>query len=412
MTLSMAPSWITCQIGARENYSLARALHAQGALTRLVTDLWCPPHWPEGLRARLGRVGERSHPDLPAPYAWAPMGAALLREAGDKLARRTGWDQILHRNAWFQRRAAAYLAQLPATDPMTVFAYSYAAGDILRTAQDRGWKTILGQIDPGPVEARMVTQLYRDAGQAAQRQTIPDTYWDLWRRETELADLILVNSRWSAEGLQAEGVPAQKIRILPLAYEGGRPAGAARPAVTAFNTERPLRLLFLGQVTLRKGADLVLEAMRLCPDLPIELDIVGPLQIALPDWVAGDPRIRLHGSVPRSRVGDFYAQADLFLFPTRSDGFGLTQLEALSAGVPILASRHCGEVVRPGTDGILLDELNAPAVASTLTGLLQDPDRVSHLQLGAWNAPAFGLARLGQGLKALEAELHGAGSVP
>jgi glycosyltransferase involved in cell wall biosynthesis len=46
----------------------------------------------------------------------------------------------------------------------------------------------------------------------------------------------------------------------------------------------------------------------------------------------------------------FYERADLFLFPTLSDGFGLTNLEAQAWSLPIVASRFCGEVVRDGVN--------------------------------------------------------------
>lgn len=393
-------SWIVCQIGARENFSVARALHRQGGLHRLVTDLWCPQGWPAGLRDRLGRVGERGHPDLPDARVWAPMGPSLLREVSDRARRRRGWGQMMARNAWFQRRAAAYLRRCTPTAPATVFAYSYAAGDIFAAARARGWTTVLGQIDPGPVEARMVAQLYRDAGQAHVHDPIPETYWQAWRRETDLADRIVVNSDWSRQGLIAEGVPEEKIRILPLAHEGPR-VRTPRPPLPAFTPARPLRLLFLGLVSLRKGADLVLEAMRLCPDLPLHLDVVGAVQIALPDWVRTDPRIVVHGPVPRSRVADFYGRADLFLFPTRSDGFGLTQLEAQAAGVPVLASRQCGAVVRPGIDGIVLEELTAPALADALRRVLAAPETLTRMQRAVVTAPCFGLEDLATGLYAL-----------
>ena len=54
---------------------------------------------------------------------------------------------------------------------------------------------------------------------AGEWQPAPPEYWALWREECELADRIVVNSEWSREGLIRGGVPAEKISIIPLAYE-------------------------------------------------------------------------------------------------------------------------------------------------------------------------------------------------
>lgn len=394
MAEAVASSWTVCQIGARENYAVARALHRREALERLITDVWMPAGHPLA-RASAG-LAERQHSEIPRSLVCAPTGQAVLREGRDRVMGRTGWAQIMGRNAWFQRAAVSQLKRLTGSRPRTVFAYSYAAAEILAYAKQRGWQTVLGQIDPGPVEARLVRDLYLQAGDHS-HEFIPEAYWDTWRRETALADTIVVNSPWSRDGLVSEGVPAEKIEILPLAYEPVLSSASWDPPA-GYTPDRPLRLLFLGQVTLRKGVDLVLEAMRRLPDLPLHLDVVGPVQIALPDWVASDPRITLHGGVPRSAVGAFYAKADLFLFPTRSDGFGLTQLEALSAGVPVIASARCGAVVEEGANGHILSELSAEALAEVLAGLVQSPASLTAWRSAAQLTDRFSLETLGDSL--------------
>ena len=304
------------------------------------------------------------------------------------------------RNAWFQRIAARELRAIHGS-AHTVFSYSYAAGDVFAEAKRRGWRTVLGQIDPGPVEARLVTDLYKRAGQAHAHQPIPEEYWALWRREIELADRIVVNSAWSREALIAEGVPQDKIAIIPLAYEGKREA-PRRHLPAAFTNERPLRLLFLGQVTLRKGIGVIFEALRLLPDVAMSLDIVGPLQVDVPEAATNDPRITFHAPVARGETLAFYESADIFLFPTLSDGFGLTQLEALAAGLPVIASKFCGDVVREGVDGHTLASPEPRELAGLLRELVADPGRVNRLQgSAAVDAQRFGLDAIGRQLEDL-----------
>src|SRR2546430_17178244 len=76
-----------------------------------------------------------------------------------KTRRLSGWPLIIARNQWFQRKVVDYLSSsrfsVLGSQPI-LFAYSYAAMEIFRFAKARGWKTVLGQIDPGPVEEEIV----------------------------------------------------------------------------------------------------------------------------------------------------------------------------------------------------------------------------------------------------------------
>lgn len=107
--------------------------------------------------------------------------------------------------------------------------------------------------------------------------------------------------------------------------------------------------------------------------VPIRFDFVGPTTMAIPDDIASDPRVRFHGSKPHQVTGSFYEQADVFILPTYSDGFALTQIEARTMGVPIITSRHCAAIVRHGVNGLLLDDVSASAITSALMHCVHNP---------------------------------------
>jgi glycosyltransferase involved in cell wall biosynthesis len=184
----------------------------------------------------------------------------------------------------------------------------------------------------------------------------------------------VVNSGWSRQALEQAGIAPEKISVVPLAYDPPSEAGHFRRTYPqAFSKERPLRVLFLGQINLRKGLAPLLEAAQILRELPVEFWFVGPRQIAIPRDVAQAPNLRWFGQVPRSHVTRYYRNADLFVFPTFSDGFGLTQLEAQAWQLPIIASRFCGEVVREEENGILLSELTREAIAQALRRCVEAP---------------------------------------
>lgn len=386
-------TWIVCQLGARENYSVARALHRRGRLAALVTDFWIPHRHPLALASK--KLSQRYHEELKTAVVVAPNISATVQETTDRVLSRSGWAKIMAQNEWFQRSSIHYLNRFSVGSGSIIFAYSYAAGEILGFAKNRGALAILGQIDPGPVEARLVASVYAKAGDT--QEFPPPEYWTAWRREIDLADVVVVNSRWSMECLVEEGVAPEKIRIVPLAYETAEDSiDWLQPS--EFNFQRPLSLLFLGQVTRRKGADILFEAMERLPDAPIRLDVVGPIQMILPQTAIQDPRIIFHGGVTRGTVLEYYARADVFVFPTRSDGFGLTQLEAMAAGVPVVASRFCGDVVRDKIDGFVLDTLDGKTLASLLLSIVHNPAKVAELRANARLSPCFGIERLGASL--------------
>ena len=85
------------------------------------------------------------------------------------------------------------------------------------------------------------------------------------------------------------------------------------------------------------------------------------------------------GVVSRGEVAKYYREADVFVFPTFSDGFGLTQLEAQAWKLPLVASRFCGDVVRDGINGVLLREVSAEAIASVLLDFVRNPGRLPEM---------------------------------
>ena len=106
-----------------------------------------------------------------------------------------------------------------------------------------------------------------------------------------------------------------------------------------------------------------------------------------------------HGPVPRGAVHRYYRDADVFLFPTLSDGFGLTQLEAQAWGLPIVASPHCGAVVRHQVDGLVLEAVTGEAVAEAIRWCLGNPAALRDMSANARSGaarfqPAEILARL------------------
>lgn len=403
LTSGSTREWWCCHLGAREHYAVPRGLHRAGKLSALIADAWVRPGSIAGVLPgeAARRIRERYHPEL----ATVPVTDFTLSLVGSELKWRArglaDWHLAIERNRWFQRRAAAALDRADARAGL-VFAHSYAALEIFRTAKQRGSITILGQIDPGPAHFTLARQLaQRRPGYGNAPVEPPPDYFDDWREECSLADRIVVNSEWSRQLLERAGVASAKLSVVPLPYEPEATRPRTRDYPQEFSATRPLRVLFVGTASVSKGVPELLEAMRLVADLPIQLELVGGVGMRLPDATRRDAALKWTGPVPRSAVMERYRASDLLIFPSHSDGFGMAQVEARAWGLPIIASRHCGAVVTDGQTGWLLPEVSASAIAQVLREAVTEPELIRQYASGIAAAPVFSVTDFGRAMAAI-----------
>jgi glycosyltransferase involved in cell wall biosynthesis len=410
---SKTTKWLSCQLGAREYYAIPRALFRLTMLEQLVTDGWAAP---SSLLAKLSgsRLANRFHHELRHAPVTSFNLSLIAFEVLARARRLGGWRKIVARNRWFQQNVCSHLRSQPSTlkSQPILLSYSYTALEPFRHAKSQGWKTVLMQIDPGPEEERIVAEeVTRVPHSVGEWQPAPAEYWVWWRKECELADRIVVNSEWSRQGLMRSGVPTEKLSVIPLAYEppdaGGQKsgAGALRLYPDRFTKERPLRVLFVGQLNLRKGIARLLEAARMLRNEPVEFWMVGPVQVTNSKIIATEVRVKWFGPATRKQTDEKYRAADIFILPTLSDGFAITQLEAQAHGLPIIASKFCGEVVENGRNGIILEEPSATCIAAALGDCIADPNRLENLAAASHVANEFTIDALARRLEELGSTL-------
>lgn len=140
-----------------------------------------------------------------------------------------------------------------------------------------------------------------------------------------------------------------------------------------------LELLAVGDLTSRrKGVDVLIEALRLRPRLSCRLTVIGdgPGRRSLEASAAVDRRVRFVGALPPAGVRASYAEADVFLFPTRSDVFGLVLGEAMAAGLASIVSNAPGaraDLAVPGRNCIVLDSHDPDVWAAAIEDIHRSP---------------------------------------
>jgi glycosyltransferase involved in cell wall biosynthesis len=200
---------------------------------------------------------------------------------------------------------------------------------------------------------------------------MPQSYWDRRSAEWAAANLVLVNSEWSRDALVQQGVPAEKIIIVPLAIDLHH--SELPPPIEA---KGALKVLWLGNIILSKGIQYLVQAARLLETQKIEFLLAGPVGLEEQVVRTFPSNMRFLGRITRDELSQVYRQAHVFVLPTISDGFAVTQLEAMAHGLPAVVTPNCGRVVTHGMDGLLVPARNAQALADALAQLNANRDLI------------------------------------
>lgn len=208
-------------------------------------------------------------------------------------------------------------------------------------------------------------------------------------KEMELADLVLVACGFVEKTIR-EFLPEKRIAIAPYGVDaefwspvgeddrktGRRDNGTigglrSEDALLATSDSRratpPLRFIYAGQSSIRKGIPVLIEAWEKAQLRDAELLLVGSWQLAddrLKKLPAG---VRFIGPVGPEKLRELYLESDVFVFPSFFEGFGLVILEAMACGLPVIASDRsagpdvldeaCGRVIAAGDVEHLVESL-------------------------------------------------------
>lgn len=142
--------------------------------------------------------------------------------------------------------------------------------------------------------------------------------------------------------------------------------------------EGPLRVLFVGWMLEAKGVPELLEAASHFPD--VQFTLIGHYHTEFVDRIeeqleAARDHVTVLEPVPRNQMVGLYREADVFVLPTRREGFPMVILEAMAAGLPVISTPigAIPDMVRDGEEGLIVPERDSAALTAALTQLLGDP---------------------------------------
>lgn len=347
----------------------AAHFNAQGVLARLA---------PERIRVELAR---RDFAEVaPASHI---QSVARVRESVRTIAAKAKWQSLIEREAGWASVDKVYRAvdhtvarQLVRGDNVrTAYAYEDGALETFKAAQARGIARIY-ELPIGYWRAHR----YLCAEEARLRPQWAHTWHanmdsdeKVQRKDTELAlaSRVIVPSRFVAETLKEYPGTLPPVSVIPY----GCPPPIASNARNWYSSE-PLKVLFVGGLSQRKGLSYLLDAVQPLGDA-VSLTLIGTGAGAGKELLG--TRHRLLGSVPHSVVLEEMRRHDVFVFPSLFEGFGMVITEALARGMPVIITPACGpaDMIEDGKQGWIVPIRDSVTITRRLQQCIDAPETVS-----------------------------------
>lgn len=364
---------VVCFAGPRDRYEGAAALAESGQLQRLVTDAYFGAQaWHDYATGRIRHyIDVRRHPLIESPAVSVTARAFFWESVGrlswvDQQACRNRKDAAIGRNAaGVAERTGAHL-----------LAYSYYAGAAFNAGRDLRSR-LLFQVHPPVLPLR---RLYREeierepaacASLSAEMEMLPlDAHAEAEQAAPAQAQGILCASQFSRRTLLEAGATAP-IKVVP--YGVDATTYRCRDAAPTGK----FTVAFIGAFTARKGVLYLLRALRpLAAHVRLVIYTRAKIDPAFAAEFAGI-EVEVRAGLSDQALAADLARCHLMALPSIAEGFGLTIMEAMACGVPVICTHNTGgaDFITHGRDGFVIPIRDVTALKQLLELGLADRDR-------------------------------------
>ena len=250
-----------------------------------------------------------------------------------------------------------------------------------RAAKQLGIRTVLNHAT-GPVRdwVRIMEPEYARVGlKLADVCPYDDDYFSREDEEYALADFHCAASGIVRDQLAARGIPQERIWVVPYGADTNASTfhRAANPSPPPF-----FRILFAGQISLRKGIRTLLDALTLVNRPSWKIDFIGARSPECERDIAayrGTTPLHFHGAQPQEQLARAMRDSSVLVLPSIEEGFGLVVPQALNCGCPCIVSDRVGggDYVRHRQNGSVFPVSDASALAAELLWWEQHPARTA-----------------------------------
>jgi glycosyltransferase involved in cell wall biosynthesis len=241
-------------------------------------------------------------------------------------------------------------------------------------------------------------------------------FWQQIVKDCEEADVVMVNSFFVKDTFVENGFAPEKIKVVYLGQRedffglrqrrfdvsglmfdaGGGANSNLKPQTSN------LKLLFTGGFGFRKGGEYILEALKILKQrgVAFEMDVVGDyssagqlisryeaeLDISYASTIeprASNFKLTFHGPKAQDELKSFLANGDIYVFPSLAEGCAQSGMEAMAAGMCVVATHESGFPIMDGEDGYLVPSKDAKAIADRIMWLMDHPNEIDRVGANA-----------------------------
>ena len=220
---------------------------------------------------------------------------------------------------------------------------------------------------------------------ASEARRLQPLYRAVERRYLRGVDGVVCNSTVTRDVVLESGVAVDRTVVAPPAGDRFDPS-IADNRIAARAREKPLRVLFVGNITPRKGVDTLIDGLAVAGGdaeltvvgKPADEDYVSRCHDRVADHGVGD-RVTFTGGIDDDALVAAFREHHVLAVPSQYEGYGIVYLEGMGFGLPAIASRAGGatDIVTDGETGILVEPGDVTAVADAISMLATDRERLA-----------------------------------
>jgi glycosyltransferase involved in cell wall biosynthesis len=189
--------------------------------------------------------------------------------------------------------------------------------------------------------------------------------------ELKLADYIFVPSGFSFKSHRENGIPEEKLILIPFGIKAGSIAKIPMP-----KEKNEFRIGFIGSISLRKGIRYLLNAVKEIDNPRIKAHLAGSFSAKSNIMERYRGYYKLMGYLRDNEMAEFISGLDVLVLPSITDSFGLVILEAMAKGVPVIATENTGgpDIIDDGKDGFIVPIRDSEAIKDKVLFLYNNRD--------------------------------------
>jgi len=374
---------IITQTGARHNYRVPYIFEQSKMLSRFITDIWIEKKWikliqhlPLFIKSRkdikkfcgryrhgIPRYKIKHYNMLGFEYVMRMRNCKSLNERALT-------------NVWFLKRfgEAVVANDIKNTDSDIIYCIKEGV-EIFEAASEK--IRVLEQVDCPELYWRIYSEEL-ESWQGWAKELQPKIRNKLIERDIysqKYADYIIAPSMFTKKYLMSRGIDESKIFIVPFGYDLVKKIYSPKK----LTSDRKLRILYVGSINLMKGIPYLFEAINSLNPNTIEVCLVGPVEMSKEIIANYFNKYHFAGKIPRLEVDKYYDWADILIFPTLCDSFGMVVLEALSHGIPVITTPNSGCIIKDGKEGFIVPIRNSEALSDRINKFICNPSLVEEM---------------------------------